>query len=506
MTRLIVCCDGTWNTPEQREAGLPAPTNVVKIFNALAKVDAGGVEQRSYYHPGVGTDGNWWNRLAGGGMGDGLDKNVMSAYRWLAGAYRPGDDIYLFGFSRGAYTVRSVGGMIARCGLLDLSAPGLADKAVWKSVQTVFNAYRKRKELSDPALRFFRDVEGKRTEVHFIGVWDTVGALGIPDDLALLNLIDDPAKHEFHDLMLSDIVRHARHAVAIDEHRESFTPTLWANDVEHPDVRQIWFPGVHGDVGGGYARAALSDGALVWMMEEAAAAGLAFRPGIGRQLAPDPRGPMHDSLTGVFRSLKTRPRAVPRIEPEAEPAAFHVSALERHRDPALEQADYWATFGIAPGTSSGCAIFASNPWNATGFYLEGGVEYRFAATGEWVDGDVPCGPDGTGDGTFHLGEIAHMASSLLGEAETLFRKATGNQQADFWWTRRDETMPWFALVGVVANGVLADVRAAPHQTFLIGGGTTFTPAAGGYLYCFANDAWMTYGNNRGSVRLVVSRA
>lgn len=121
MRNLIVCADGTWNTPEQKEHDIPIPTNVVRLYNAVAKKSEGGIKQLKYYHPGVGTDGTWWEKLAGGTVGVGLSKNIRSAYKWLAANYQPGDRIYLFGFSRGAYTVRSLATMISVCGLLDLS-------------------------------------------------------------------------------------------------------------------------------------------------------------------------------------------------------------------------------------------------------------------------------------------------------------------------------------------------------------------------------------------------
>src|SRR6185295_3142736 len=117
MGNIVVCADGTWNTPDQKDGGLPAPTNVVKLANALADTDARGVAQKKYYHPGVGSDGSAFDRVLGGGVGKGLDQNIMSGYKWLATEYRPGDDIYLFGFSRGAFTVRSLAGMIGCCGL-----------------------------------------------------------------------------------------------------------------------------------------------------------------------------------------------------------------------------------------------------------------------------------------------------------------------------------------------------------------------------------------------------
>lgn len=523
MADIVVCCDGTWNTPTDMDNGLPAPTNVFKIYSALAPTDAEGVAIKRYYHPGVGTDGGWWDRVAGGGMGVGLAKNVHSAYSWLAGNYRPNDRIWLYGFSRGAFTVRSLSGMISRCGLLDVS--GMREDAAWKAVEDVFAAYRAKSNdvKATTKLTFHNAANGAATKgttpIHFIGVWDTVGAMGIPDDMALLNLVDEPKRYEFHDTDLSAVVKHARHAIAIDERRQSFTPTLWTDTPPKQNLVQKWFPGVHSDVGGGYGRCGLSDGALKWMMEQAQGQGLAFRPKAWDQIQPNAQDVLHDSLTGVFKSLKTRPRQVPRFDAaQPDDGPMHPSAIDRFDNPPLNQLSYWPT--SPAGETATVDVFARERWNATGVYLEAGVTYKLKASGEWLDSSIPCGPDGMKDGTFHPGEVAHILSSAWGKAEEAYKAITGNAYADFWMTRRDEDIEWFALVGMVASGAWFDKKGRPasapmtsdkvpgltlNETFVIGEKATFTPKASGYLYCFANDVWMKYDNNRGSVRLTISR-
>ncbi|MBT9373279.1 DUF2235 domain-containing protein [Rhizobium sp. CSW-27] len=516
---LLIFSDGTWNTPDQMDGGLPAPTNVVKLRNAVAPLARDGSRQRVYYHTGVGTEGGWWSRIAGGGLGHGLDRNIMSAYAWACRTYQPGAKIWLFGFSRGAYTVRSLGGMIARCGLLDPQASELtSEKAFWDAVEDLFNIYRQPADKAPPVvasdeLHFHDRSQGQATKesipIHFIGVWDTVGALGVPDDMALLDLLDDPRRHEFHDTTLSPIVKNARHALAIDERRQSFTPTLWTGVEDKPDVKQIWFPGVHGDVGGGYGRSGLSDNALAWMMDEAEDCGLGLRADVKAQLAPDPQGQLHDSLTGIFESLKTRPRQVPRIEKDG--ALLHSSAWERQETPSVLQGDYWKTTVLGPQESEEVDVFARPHWNSTGLYLEAGTPYDLTATGEWLDSSIRSDPGGTKDGKFYPGEIAQVASSGLGKLESLYKRLTGNRQADFWLTRREEDLDWFVLVGLVANGVHVPPNAKKvpdfprHEVFRIGKGARFTPSRGGYLYAFANDAWQLYFNNAGSVRMRVTR-
>jgi hypothetical protein len=399
--------------------------------------------------------------------------------------------------------------MVTRSGLVDLSDETLPAAAAWKQVDEAFENYRRRGSLTATAeARYFNTPTGgttaKTTPVHFIGVWDTVGALGIPNDLALLDLLDLD-DHSFHDTELSDNVKNARHAVAMDERRDTFSPTLWTKVEDRPDVQQVWFPGVHGDVGGGYSSAGLSNGALLWMIEACEALGLRFRDSVKQRIEASAHGVLHESLTGFFRSLMTRPRQVPRIG-EGAPG-FHGSAIARHLDPALEQSAYWESSVIAAGGKARCDVYARDPWNATGFFLEGGVAYDFAATGEWLDATIACGPGGADDARFDAAKAAQIAASVLDRAEDLFKKLTRNKDADFWYSRREGDYPWFALVGVIANGAIEDAAGLPrHETVLIGTGTTFTPKRGGYLYCFANDAWLTYGNNRGSVRLTVSRA
>lgn len=504
MKKVIVCCDGTWNTPTEMDHGLPSPTNVVKLNYALARDNT----QLPYYHPGVGTGRNWWDKIAGGGTGEGLDQNIKSAYRWLGSHYSPGDQIFLFGFSRGAYTVRSLCGLITKYGLLDLSAD-MNPSDVWKRVDEVFAAYRKLVDFANPDRYPFHNAAlgqptKETTPIHFIGVWDTVGALGIPDDLALLSLLDDPKQYRFHDTALSRMVANARHAVAIDEQRATFAPTLWSQSDPRTNLKQIWFPGVHCDVGGGYVETGLSDGALDWMMTEAEGCGLVFRPNVRAQLKSDPLGVIHDSCTGVFKALKTRPRSAPSMSTGG--AILHQSTITRNANIPLLQGDYWPTRVLPSGGSWTGNIYASEHWNRTGVYLEVGKTYQFAARGQWIDHKDRFSPAGHEVSGFHLGDLVRSGASVLGEAETLFKKVT-DREADFWWTRRDEQAPWFALMGYIANDFGEDAKTlASGETFVIGESATFTPKLGGYLYCFANDAWLAYGNNRGSVALTVTRA
>jgi hypothetical protein len=501
--RIIICCDGTWNTPDERDGGVPVPTNVVRIYNAVADRDKNGVVQTKYYHPGVGTGGSWWDKAIGGGTGRGLDRNIMSAYRELCDQYEPGADIFLFGFSRGAYTVRSLGGLITCCGLLD--PRGLKEPEIWSRINRMFDSgYRTKKETRrnwDELDWKFHNERDKKVLIHFLGVWDTVGALGIPDDMALLNLLDELRDHTFHDTVLSPTVTHARHAVALDEMRASFQPTLWTAVAANQDVEQVWFPGVHSDVGGGYRETGLSDGALKWMIDESAKCGLVFNPQMVAQIEPDELDVLHDSCCGVFSVLPTQPRGAPLIRAGRD---VHPSAVSRHGNPPIHQCPYRPVRNLGPEPMT-LDIFAAQQWNFTGIWLERGTEYTFTASGEWMDSSIKCGPDGTYRDNFQIGEVAQMLGTALGKAEDLFKKVTGYPSADFKFTRRHENFPWFALIGAVANGEL-DTKGTwtPHESFLIGSeGRSFTPEKSGYFYAYANDAWNTYGNNRGHLELTI---
>jgi len=291
MKKLVICCDGTWSRADQGE-----PTNVVKLAYRVSKRD-----QVLFYDQGVGT-GNSLDRLFGGAFGHGLADNVFDAYRFLIANYEAGDQIFLFGFSRGAYTVRSLAGMIRKCGILRRDA-------VEYYTETL-RLYRDADTHPDhPEAQRHRDVLSVTPDIpiQFLGVWDTVGALGIP--IRGLRWLSR-RKYQFHDTELSAAVRNAAHAVAIDERRAPFTPTLWKPVPKNGQVvKQLWFPGVHSDVGGGYKETGLSDCTLEWMMGRASEAGLIFDESMPR-LKADACGPIHDSRKGIYWWIPGKDREI----------------------------------------------------------------------------------------------------------------------------------------------------------------------------------------------------
>src|SRR4051794_8905278 len=263
MKRLVVCCDGTWNRPDHIDQGVAAPTNVAKIALALAESDSAGNPQLLHYEAGVGT--RRWEHLVGGGLGVGLSRNVQECYRFVVDNYAPGDELYFFGFSRGAFTARSTVGLVRNAGVL------LREHR--HRIRQAYALYRDPRRDTEPggiAARLFRrSYSYDEVYVHFVGVWDTVGALGIPIDGFRPPLLS--RLWSFHDPKLSRYVRNAFHAVAIDERREPFKPTLWDRQPDATDqtLEQVFFAGAHCDVGGGYRDPALSEIPLLWMAGKA---------------------------------------------------------------------------------------------------------------------------------------------------------------------------------------------------------------------------------------------
>lgn len=296
MKRIVICCDGTWNRADQEHDGVPCPTNVVKLASRIAKSGEGGITQAIHYDQGVGT-GNALDQYSGGAFGRGLEDNILDAYRFLIGNYEDGDEIFLFGFSRGAFTARSIAGMVRKCGILKRESI-----AQYRAARELYHS----KDHPDdkPARDFKRDhsVCGEEDiRVKFVGVWDTVGSLGIP--LRGLRFLTR-TKYQFHDTQLSGTIQFAYHALSIDEHRAPFEPTLWDYKPKPGQtVEQVWFAGVHSDVGGGYPETEASDVPLEWMLEKARGAGLALDAKAMAALPTrgSPTGKLHDSKTGMYR-------------------------------------------------------------------------------------------------------------------------------------------------------------------------------------------------------------
>ncbi|MEU5262764.1 DUF2235 domain-containing protein [Amycolatopsis sp. NPDC021455] len=318
--RLVICCDGTWD-----KLGRPNPTNVAKVKNAVAETDSAGIRQIAFHGDGVGTGPGLWDHLTGGAFGAGLSAKVRDAYGFVVDNFEPGDELFFFGFSRGAYTARSTVGFIRNCGVLRRENAGLVKEA--------YRLYRDRDTSAtgpnSPKAKEFREkyAHEDRTPIRFIGVWDTVGALGIPlSGGRLLNLLN--RRWQFHDTQLSSIVQSAFQALAVDEHRTSFKPAVW-DPSEGQERAQVWFAGDHSDVGGGHPVSDLSDLALRWMTDRAHHCGLDFKPGAFTGLHPGkPLGELHESPTAFFRLFGSVVRGIGTVDPQTEFAAS--TAVDRH--------------------------------------------------------------------------------------------------------------------------------------------------------------------------------
>src|ERR1035437_6586338 len=294
--RIVFCADGTWQAPLSN-------TNVYRIYKALTM----SADQVTYYDDGVGADATGLGRILQGAFGEGLVQKILDGYTKIAHAYEAGDEIFLFGFSRGAFTVRSLAGMIANCGM---PTGTFTDNCVTQA----FAAYR------DPANRaailagLGACGRGPAT-ILMIGVWDTVGSLGIP---AIFGQVNEK-EFGFLDTGLHPDVQNAYHALAVDEKRAQFPATLWTGaPAAGQTVVQVWFSGCHSDIGGGTpdgvgvdAGTKLSDITLGWMASKAQALGLTMDPSSAAQFATMPAkyalDAIHESWTPAMGPQHLRP-------------------------------------------------------------------------------------------------------------------------------------------------------------------------------------------------------
>lgn len=409
--RLAVFLDGTWNTLDDN-------TNVWRLKALCAQRGTDGVRQVAFYSRGVGTSP--FEKVRGGVLGVGIDRNVAQAYEWLVETYEPGDEIFIFGFSRGAYTARSLAGFIALCGLLKPGAPlGTAQ---------LFDRYRRGDERR--TIRWLRKQDkagtlndAEREErwmltyampvpVKMVGVWDTVGSLGvpslsdhdwskIPDYSRLPDLSKIPGISKLRRLSRSSFaflhtglrlpIENGYHALAIDEHRAAFRPTLWTKKFKNgvtpgemappravANVEQRWFVGAHANVGGGYRDDLLSQLPLHWIMEKAARHGLAFRadvvlePGV---LEVHPRDSYGEFAKGLYRYVAQplyRPIGAPPEVSQGERdetvnETIDASVFERwradrgYRPRNLEE--WGRRYGVEPGALTD-AVLAHDPHTA----------------------------------------------------------------------------------------------------------------------------------------------
>ncbi|MBT3338119.1 MAG: DUF2235 domain-containing protein [Anaerolineae bacterium] len=376
MKRIIICADGTWSKPDRidKEKGrkpqhgkswVRKPSNVVKMSRAISPLSIDGVDQVVFYDPGVGTGWGVLDPIIGGAFGHGVSKNIIDCYRFLVQNYNKGDEIYLFGFSRGAFTVRSLAGLIHKCGLLEKSdayyipdayehyrlitdtekieklLPKYTPKAIRKRI---IARYQKENVANEKKIKLFcageykhRNKKTIETKIKFIGVWDTVGSLGIPVSGLLGYWINH--RDAFHNLRLGSSVDNAYQALAIDERRKPFTPTLW-EPAEKPkqNMEQVWFVGVHTNVGGGYNDYNLENITFKWMVEKARAHDLEISEAYMEKIISSYKGVLRNSMTLFYRLFKENVRPIGKTKFGNE--SIHPSAIQRHEDPPEDQKPY----------------------------------------------------------------------------------------------------------------------------------------------------------------------
>jgi uncharacterized protein (DUF2235 family) len=509
---IVVCCDGTGN-----EFG-PRNSNIVKLYQALGRDRDQCI---AYYHPGVGTmgaknaltaAGKAWTKLRGLAFGYGLSENIADAYQCLMHTFEPTDRLYIFGFSRGAYTARALCGMLQMFGLLSRGNEGLIPYALrlFKSHEGRWARFRGVPSKFRTAASF-KKTFSRECRPHFVGVFDTVSSVGwILDPFSSSKGL--PFTRSLEDVSI------IRHAVSIDERRAFFRQNLVLEQAGR-DIKQVWFAGVHSDVGGSYleAESGLSKITLGWMIEEATHAHLRFDPAAVKKLLggdpqyakPSPATMMHNSLTPGWWVGEVWPKQIQQRVPDVEPPKFrsrlrlnlfrrrHIpenaclhASVERRRAlvPTYAPSNLPTTYRVEPehpplvyprrlsvGESETVGVFASLKWNDTGLELHRGESYRFEASGRWRDATTATGPAGY--------------ASTEARFPRIFRLAEGR--------RRQPSANWFALVGEVGRGT--------GRAFTIGTAGRVDVTADGILYCWANDLPFMYWNNSGNTKLVVTR-
>ena len=283
MKKIIILCDGTWQSLTTEHA-----TNIRKLKNLLKPNDDNGTEQLAHYLSGVGT-GDAFDKVAGGFTGKGLEEKIQEAYKHLCEDFCEGDEIHIIGFSRGAYTARSLVGFINRVGIIN--------KSELSKLPGLWNDYKRKRIIS----------EGEVPTIKSLTVFDTVGALGI-----LKGSTKEIKKHQFHNVKISSNVEHIFHLLAVDERTPKFTPTLFKKnespDLKLKDLKQVWFCGGHEDVGGGnkdHEDKGLENIALHWVVSELSRLGLKFDKEKMNEFKQNTNGKVHQvTLTDLKYRIK----------------------------------------------------------------------------------------------------------------------------------------------------------------------------------------------------------
>jgi uncharacterized protein (DUF2235 family) len=373
---IVFCADGTWNNPNEDENAdrTPDPTNVYKLFLLLdgtLSVDSlrdadeqekklitdGQTQQIAKYLHGVGDSRNPIIKLLGGAFGVGVIARVVRGYTFISRNYVPGANIIIVGFSRGAYTARALAGLIVSQGLLAASLTQDKELAYRRGAEAWYR-YRNASMISSISLARLEEIAADLPafvsqrklndsdlvpvdRIAAVGVWDTVGAMGVPDYVGKGRRVD---AFKFANLKLSPKVAHGFHAVALDERRNDFAPTLWDLTA---NVTQVLFPGAHCDVGGGYPmtndESGLSDGALKWMIDQLTNVGVLFSTAQAFPIKPNPNGVAHQPWAHLpfnLPGVPLGPRKFPKGMPQDPSIAARIAAGNVVPEPGEAPAPY----------------------------------------------------------------------------------------------------------------------------------------------------------------------
>ncbi|GEM_PF-743433 len=294
--RIVLCCDGTWNDAKNKLEKQKTPSNVLKLVRAVLPLDEfNNIPQVVYHNQGVSTLDSL-NKYLGSKTSFGISKSIMDCYRFLANNYVDGDEIFCFGFSRGAYTIRSL------CGLLNTT--GLIATADLKFLPLAYSYYKKkpakRKHHKYNSVR--KDIQYSRPKIKFLGVWDTVGPRGVPTPF--FGILSPTFWPGFHDSNLTETIENAYQAFAIDENQHAYKPAIWTKRAGQNEVKQVWFSGVHRNIGGGYSDTSLSDITFKWLCDCAEKNGLALNPKyLATNSQPNPYGKIGTNDTLGYQIL-----------------------------------------------------------------------------------------------------------------------------------------------------------------------------------------------------------
>jgi uncharacterized protein (DUF2235 family) len=349
MKRILVLIDGTWG-----KEGTGADTNVAKLDSGNKIVTqafirpkaADGTVQNVHYHDGVGAEGDIFRRLLGGAIGLGLKKIIQEAYGFVVSDYNAGDEVYIFGFSRGAYAARALAGLIGASGI-QRDKDTQQFEVAWNHYRVTPSARRQPQTASSTDQKTIADYQALAAQRAFhdnrrvkcIAVWDTVGSYGIPAGFGLAPLARYFALMTlgFHDTSFGEHVEVGLHAVAVDEHRRPFVPTFWTipkGQEPKGHVEQTWFAGAHENVGGGCPDSGLSDEALIWMIARVQAlTGLEFDPqAVKSNAKPNVGGEVLDSTEGIW----LLDHYFPHYRTILSPMAIHHGYIMNTEDPTEE--------------------------------------------------------------------------------------------------------------------------------------------------------------------------